>query len=226
MEKMRNAKFKIGQVVKHRVYPFRGVIFDIDPVFNNTEEWWQAIPAEIRPRKDQPFYHLFAENSETEYIAYVSEQNLLPDTSDTPLRHPDVAEVFDRDENGGYKPRRSGLHSPKIKGAALGPRLRSLGKWKRLFFLRRRRRGRHGARRCLALLAFEFLAGLFRFLLQLFLQFPLLFLECLRICRRTVIRLGKIVQRQRQADRRALHVDRLDDDVLALFHFPIRSSVT
>jgi heat shock protein HspQ len=52
MEKMRNAKFKIGQVVKHRVYPFRGVIFDIDPVFNNTEEWWQAIPAEIRPRKE------------------------------------------------------------------------------------------------------------------------------------------------------------------------------
>ena len=110
MEKMRNAKFKIGQVVKHRVYPFRGVIFDIDPVFNNTEEWWQAIPAEIRPRKDQRFYHLFAENSETEYVAYVSEQNLLPDTSDTPLRHPDVAEVFDRDENSGYKPRRSGLH--------------------------------------------------------------------------------------------------------------------
>ena len=106
MEKMRNAKFKIGQVVKHRVYPFRGVIFDIDPVFNNTEEWWQAIPAEIRPRKDQPFYHLFAENSETEYIAYVSEQNLLPDTSGTPLRHPDVADVFDRDENGGYRPRR------------------------------------------------------------------------------------------------------------------------
>ena len=110
MEKMRNAKFKIGQVVKHRVYPFRGVIFDIDPVFNNTEEWWQAIPAEIRPRKDQPFYHLFAENSETEYIAYVSEQNLLPDMSGTPLRHPDVADVFEPDETGGYKPRRSGLH--------------------------------------------------------------------------------------------------------------------
>ena len=93
---MRNAKFKIGQVVKHRLYPFRGVIFDIDPVFNNTEEWWQAIPAEIRPRKDQPFYHLFAENSETEYVAYVSEQNLLPDTSGTPIRHPDVADVSSR----------------------------------------------------------------------------------------------------------------------------------
>src|SRR5262245_18114464 len=110
MEKMRNAKFKLGQVVKHRVYPFRGVIFDIDPVFNNTEEWWQAIPAEIRPRKDQPFYRLFAENSETEYIAYVLEQKLLPDTSVTLLRHPDVADVFEADDNGGYKPRRSGLH--------------------------------------------------------------------------------------------------------------------
>jgi heat shock protein HspQ len=110
MEKVRNAKFKIGQVVKHRVYPFRGVIFDIDPVFNNTEEWWQAIPAGIRPRKDQPFYHLFAENSETEYIAYVSEQNLLLDTSGAPIRHPDVAEVFEQDENGGYRPRQNQMH--------------------------------------------------------------------------------------------------------------------
>jgi heat shock protein HspQ len=110
MEKMRNAKFKIGQVVKHRLYPFRGVIFDIDPVFNNTEEWWQAIPAEIRPRKDQPFYHLFAENSETEYVAYVSEQNLLPDTLGTPIRHPDVADVFEQDENGSYRPRHGPMH--------------------------------------------------------------------------------------------------------------------
>ena len=105
MEKMRNAKFKIGQVVKHRVYPFRGVIFDIDPVFNNTEEWWQAIPAEIRPHKDQPFYHLFAENSETEYIAYVSEQNLLPDESGEPLRHPQVRETFERSKDGSYRQR-------------------------------------------------------------------------------------------------------------------------
>jgi len=77
----RDAKFHLGQVVRHRLYPFRGVIFDVDPVFANTEEWWQAIPAEIRPHKDQPFYHLFAENEETEYVAYVSEQNLLADTS-------------------------------------------------------------------------------------------------------------------------------------------------
>ena len=105
MSKTRLGKYKIGQVVRHRIYPFRGVIFDVDPVFSNTEEWYQAIPAEVRPSKDQPFYHLFAENSDTEYIAYVSEQNLLPDESGEPIRHPQVAEVFDRDENGAYRPR-------------------------------------------------------------------------------------------------------------------------
>ncbi|HEX5509586.1 MAG TPA: heat shock protein HspQ [Pseudolabrys sp.] len=107
MDKSRTAKFKIGQVVKHRLFPFRGVVFDIDPVFANTEEWWQAIPAEVRPHKDQPFYHLFAENAETEYVAYVSEQNLLPDTSEAPIRHPQVAEMFERDDSGAYRPRNS-----------------------------------------------------------------------------------------------------------------------
>jgi heat shock protein HspQ len=108
--KTRIAKFQIGQVVKHRVFPFRGVIFDIDPEFNNTEEWWLSIPAEVRPHKDQPFYHLFAENSDTEYIAYVSEQNLLPDTSEKPVRHPQVAEVFERDDRGAYHRRNSRLN--------------------------------------------------------------------------------------------------------------------
>lgn len=97
------AKFGIGQVVKHRKYPFRGVIFDVDPEFSNTEEWWQSIPADVRPRRDQPFYHLFAENAETEYVAYVSEQNLLIDHSTAPLRHPQVDEVFERNEDGDYR---------------------------------------------------------------------------------------------------------------------------
>jgi heat shock protein HspQ len=110
MSKIRTAKFKIGQVVKHRIYPFRGVVFDIDPEFDNTEEWYQSIPAEVRPRKDQPFYHLFAENAESEYIAYVSEQNLVPDTSEKPLRHPQVKEVFVRDDSGAYRPRQSQLN--------------------------------------------------------------------------------------------------------------------
>src|ERR1700741_3972274 len=108
--KMRQAKFKLGEVVKHRVFAFRGGIFDIDPVFNNTEEWWLSIPQNVRPSKAQPFYHLFAENSETEYVAYVSEQNLLPDTSNEPVRHPQVAEVFEQDEKGSYRPRNSLLH--------------------------------------------------------------------------------------------------------------------
>jgi heat shock protein HspQ len=105
MDKTRTAKFKIGEVVRHRLFPFRGVVFDIDPVFNNTEEWWLAIPAEARPHKDQPFYHLYAENAETEYVAYVSEQNLLPDTSGEPIRHPQVDAMFEVDAGGGYRPR-------------------------------------------------------------------------------------------------------------------------
>jgi len=80
----RQAKYQIGQIVRHRVYPFRGVIFDVDPTFSNTEDWWLSIPQEIRPRKDQPYYHLLAENEETEYVAYVSEQKLLPDDSGEP----------------------------------------------------------------------------------------------------------------------------------------------
>jgi heat shock protein HspQ len=110
MSKIRNAKYQLGQVVRHRLYRFRGVVFDIDPVFDNTEEWYQAIPADARPRKDQPFYHLFAENEETEYIAYVSEQNLLPDTSGEPVRHPQVEEVFITDGKGGYRPRAASIH--------------------------------------------------------------------------------------------------------------------
>jgi heat shock protein HspQ len=103
--KARVAKFGIGQVVKHRVYPFRGVIYDVDPIFANTEEWWLSIPAEVRPAKDQPFYHLFAENTETQYLAYVSEQNLVPDESGEPVRHPQVDEIFERGANGAYRMR-------------------------------------------------------------------------------------------------------------------------
>ena len=101
----RVAKYRIGQVVKHRIFPVRGVVFDIDPTFSNTEEWWLSIPEEVRPNKDQPFYHVFAENADTEYVAYVSEQNLLADNSAEPIRHPQVAEVFVKDDRGAYRPR-------------------------------------------------------------------------------------------------------------------------
>ena len=103
----RCAKFGIGQVVRHRKYPFRGLIYDVDPVFANTEEWWLSIPEEVRPSKEQPFYHLFAENTETEYIAYVSEQNLLLDDSSEPLRHPQIGDSFIRTEAGGYRAKAS-----------------------------------------------------------------------------------------------------------------------
>ena len=105
MSKLRSANYRIGQVVRHRIFPFRGLIFDVDPEFANTEEWYQSIPAEVRPRKDQPFYHLFAENEATEYVAYVSEQNLLPDDSDEPLRHPRISELFEKADSGFYNPR-------------------------------------------------------------------------------------------------------------------------
>ncbi|MCQ8782625.1 heat shock protein HspQ [Mangrovibrevibacter kandeliae] len=100
---MQIARFSIGQIVRHRIYPFRGVIFDVDPVFDNTEEWYEAIPLDIRPRKDQPFYHLFAENADSEYVAYVSEQNLEIDDSDLPIRHPQVSELFDGPVEGAYR---------------------------------------------------------------------------------------------------------------------------
>lgn len=110
MGQTRSAKFRIGQVVRHRVFPFRGVIFDVDPIFANTEEWWQSIPEEVRPSKDQPFYHLLAENDESEYVAYVSEQNLLVDTSDEPLRHPQIGDYFDERDGDHYVARDRGLN--------------------------------------------------------------------------------------------------------------------
>src|SRR3954462_1337108 len=104
-QRMKTARFGLGAVVLQRNYPFRGIVFDGDPVFDNTEEWWPAIPEEVRPRKDQPFYHLLAENAESEYVAYVSEQNLVPDTSGEALRHAGIAEVFVQDASGTYRVR-------------------------------------------------------------------------------------------------------------------------
>ncbi|MDJ0849451.1 MAG: heat shock protein HspQ [Myxococcota bacterium] len=106
----RVGKYRLGQVVKHRFYPFRGVIFDVDPTFSNTDEWWLAIPENVRPRKDQPYYHLLAENESTTYVAYVSEQNLLPDETGEPVRHPQVSDLFGELEDGFYEPRRRQHH--------------------------------------------------------------------------------------------------------------------
>lgn len=104
------AAYGIGEVVRHRFFPFRGVIFDVDPEFSNSDEWWEAIPEQVRPAKNQPFYHLLAENDDTAYIAYVSQQNLVHDDSDTPIRHPAVAEMFDEYKDGRYTLRREHSH--------------------------------------------------------------------------------------------------------------------
>jgi len=107
---MRQAKFSIGDVVRHRFHPFRGVIYDVDPTFSNSEAWYQAIPAEVRPARDQPYYHLLAENAETTYEAYVSEQNLLPDASGERCRHPLIESLFEELSGGRYVPRERVSH--------------------------------------------------------------------------------------------------------------------
>lgn len=106
---IRLARFALGDVVRHRHFPFRGVVFDVDPEFANTEEWYQAIPEDIRPRKDQPFYHLLAENEDDTYVAYVSEANLAPDHTGQPLGHPQIPAIFSDFKDGHYllRPRTS-----------------------------------------------------------------------------------------------------------------------
>ncbi len=107
---MQEAKFSIGQVVRHRLFPFRGVVFDVDPEFSNTEEWLEAIPEPVRPDRKQPFYHLFAENSDSHYVAYVSEQNLIADDSGEPVEHPQIELMFDETDEGAYKLRPESLN--------------------------------------------------------------------------------------------------------------------
>lgn len=104
------ARFGIGDVVRHRVFDFRGVVYDIDPVFANSEEWYESIPKEVRPNREQPFYHLFAENGESSYIAYVSQQNLTEDGESGPIDHPSVTELFEDFADGRYRMRRSLTH--------------------------------------------------------------------------------------------------------------------
>ena len=105
-----SARFGIGDVVRHRMFDFRGVIFDIDPVFANSEEWYESIPEHIRPHRDQPFYHLFAESEESSYTAYVSQQNLLDDALGGPVEHPSVPEMFEAYADGRYRMRRALTH--------------------------------------------------------------------------------------------------------------------
>ena len=105
-----HARFGIGDIVRHRVFPFRGVIFDVDPVFANSEEWYDSIPEDIRPSKDQPFYHLLAENGESSYVAYVSQQNLVADEEEGPVDHPELRQLFGECKDGRYPLKRELRH--------------------------------------------------------------------------------------------------------------------
>lgn len=98
----KHAKYHLGQVVRHRKHPFRGVVFDVDAIFSNTQDWYDAIPEDSRPAKNQPFYHLLAENDHSYYIAYVSEQNLVPDDTGEPVDHPDLQDLFGDFDGGAY----------------------------------------------------------------------------------------------------------------------------
>ena len=110
MPPIASARFAIGEVVRHRLFDFRGVIFDVDPVFANSQEWYEAIPEAVRPRKDQPFYHLLAENVDSSYVAYVSQQNLVADESNEPVHHPAIAGLFTGFAGGRYSLKREHRH--------------------------------------------------------------------------------------------------------------------
>ncbi|MFA5969330.1 MAG: heat shock protein HspQ [Sphingomonas sp.] len=110
MPPIAHANFSIGDIVRHRIFDFRGVVFDVDPVFANSEEWYDAIPVDIRPRKDQPFYHLLAENTDSTYVAYVSQQNLIADDSEEPVDHPAISGLFTDYVDGKYRLRREHRH--------------------------------------------------------------------------------------------------------------------
>ena len=104
------ARFAIGDVVRHKRHDFRGVVFDIDPVYANSDEWYESIPEGQRPDRDQPFYHLLAENEESSYVAYVSQQNLLMEKDAAPVDHPQVRQLFEDFRGGRYRLRRSLTH--------------------------------------------------------------------------------------------------------------------
>jgi len=93
------ARFSVGDIVHHRLFGYRGVIFDADATFQLTEEWYDAV-ARSRPPKDRPWYHVLVEGSDN--ATYVAERNLERDLKGRPVDNPLVDELFTRFENGRY----------------------------------------------------------------------------------------------------------------------------
>ena len=92
-------KFSIGQIIHHLHFDYRGVIYDVDAIFQGTEEWYQAM-AMSNPPKDKPWYHVLVDQSAS--MTYVAERNLETDPSSQPIEHPLVENYFSRFENGRY----------------------------------------------------------------------------------------------------------------------------
>ncbi len=93
------AKFAIGELVEHRLFDYRGVIFDVDPSFQLTDEWYEVV-ARSRPPKDKPWYHVMVHDAV--HATYVAEQNLAHDSSADPISHPMLEHFFTGFENGRY----------------------------------------------------------------------------------------------------------------------------
>jgi heat shock protein HspQ len=97
MEK--KAKFSVGQVIHHRLFGYRGVIADVDPIFSASEGWYETM-ARSRPPKDRPWYHVLVHGAD--HLTYVAERNLENDLTGEPIKHPLVDEYFDSFSEGHY----------------------------------------------------------------------------------------------------------------------------
>jgi heat shock protein HspQ len=94
-----SAKFHIGELVHHRLFDYRGVVVDVDPTFQLSEEWYDTV-ARSRPPKDKPWYHVLVDGAQ--HMTYVAEQNIEPDATSEPIVHPEIDRFFDRFEDGRY----------------------------------------------------------------------------------------------------------------------------
>lgn len=93
------AKFSVGQLVHHRLFDYRGLIFDLDSEYQGSDEWYEQV-ARSRPPKDEPWYRVLVHGAE--HDTYVAEQNLEPDDSGKPIVHPALTELFDEPRAGTY----------------------------------------------------------------------------------------------------------------------------
>jgi len=93
------SKYSVGDLIQHQLFDYRGVVVDVDPTFQSTEEWYEAV-ARSRPPKDQPWYYVLVHGAA--HTTYVAERNLKPDSSAEPINHPMLSHFFKKFEGGRY----------------------------------------------------------------------------------------------------------------------------